>query len=276
MPTVKTAHLPNGLTLPYVQQGPGSGVPIVLLHAYADSWRSFDRVLSYLPSSVHAFAVTQRGHGDADRPASGYGVGDFAADLAAFMDTVALERAVLVASSSASFTVQSFAVAHPQRTLGIVLTGAPWSLRDNPAADEFFDAVSALSDPVDPVFVRDFVHATASGAIPPAFLEMMTIESCKLPARVWKATLEGLLQTDPAAGAATITAPTLILWGDCDPIVPRGDQEALAAAIPGSRLVIYAGTGHMVHWEDPERFATDVVALAQRVRPDLRSTHDPQ
>lgn len=58
--------------------------------------------------------------------------------------------------------------------------------------------------------------------------------------------------------------------------MPRSDQEALAAAIPGSQLVIYADTGHMVHWEHPERVATDVVALAQRVRPDVLSAHDPQ
>ena len=51
--------------------------------------------------------------------------------------------------------------------------------------------------------------------------------------------------------------------------VPRSDGQALAAAIPDSRLVTYADTGHMVHWEDPERVAADVVALAERVRPRL-------
>ena len=49
-------------------------------------------------------------------------------------------------------------------------------------------------------------------------------------------------------------------------MLPRSDGEALAAAIPDCRLVTYAGTGHMVHWEDPERVAADVVALAERVR----------
>ena len=43
-------------------------------------------------------------------------------------------------------------------------------------------------------------------------------------------------------------------------------QEELTAAIPDSRFVPYAGTGHMVHWEDPERVAAEVVALAERVK----------
>jgi pimeloyl-ACP methyl ester carboxylesterase len=51
--------------LPYV--GSPSGVPAAFLQGFLDSWRSFECVLPCLPQSIHAFAVTQRGHGDADR-----------------------------------------------------------------------------------------------------------------------------------------------------------------------------------------------------------------
>ena len=70
----------------------------------------------------------------------------------------------------------------------------------------------------------------------------MVGECLKVPAHVWKATLQGLLEAVPPTEIATITAPTLILWGDRDEFLPRSDQEALAAAIAGSRLVIYEGT----------------------------------
>ncbi|MGH2950400.1 MAG: alpha/beta fold hydrolase [Solirubrobacteraceae bacterium] len=119
---VETAALANGLKLPYVEQGDPSGVPVVFLHAFADSWRSFERVLPCLPRSIRAFAVTQRGHGDADRPASGYGVEQFTADVSAFMDTVGLEAAVIVAIASAGLTAQRFGVEHPRRTLGWCLS----------------------------------------------------------------------------------------------------------------------------------------------------------
>ncbi|MDQ3675389.1 MAG: alpha/beta hydrolase [Actinomycetota bacterium] len=271
---IKAAALPNGLELPYVEQGDPSGVPVVFLHAFADSWHSFERVLPHLPRSIHAFAVTQRGHGDADRPASGYGVKEFTEDVVAFMDVVGLEAAVIVASSSASISVQRFAADHPMRTLGLVFIGAPRSLRDKPAVARFFDAVCELSDPIEAAFVQEFVEATVSRPLPPAFLETVIAENLKVPARVWRATLEGLLEAVPATETATITAPTLILWGDRDGFLPRSDQEALAAAIPGSRLVIFEGTGHVVHWEEPERVAADVVALAERVRPNWRRSAD--
>jgi pimeloyl-ACP methyl ester carboxylesterase len=190
------------------------------------------------------------------------------------MEAVGLEAAVMVASSSAGLTVQRFAAEHPQRALGLVFVGAPRSLRGKPAVAEFFDAVRQLSDPIDPAFVREFVEATVSRPVPPAFLETVIAENLKVPARVWKATLAGLLEAVPATETATITAPTLILWGDRDGFLPRSDQEALAAAIPGSRLVVYEDTGHAVHWEQPERVAADVVALAERVRPNPRDRAD--
>jgi non-heme chloroperoxidase len=62
---IESAALANGLKLRYLEQGDPSGVAVVLLHAFADSWRSFERLLPCLPRSIRAFTVTQRGHGDA-------------------------------------------------------------------------------------------------------------------------------------------------------------------------------------------------------------------
>ena len=66
----KSARLSNGLKLSYVVQGDQSGAPVVFLHAYADSWFSYSRVLSLLPPEYRAFAPDQRGHGDTRRSTS--------------------------------------------------------------------------------------------------------------------------------------------------------------------------------------------------------------
>jgi pimeloyl-ACP methyl ester carboxylesterase len=64
-----------------------------------------------------------------------------------------------------------------------------------------------------------------------------------------------------------ITAPTLIVWGDQDAFCPRRDQDLLIAAIADSRLLIYPGAGHDPQWEEPERFAHDVVTfIAQQLK----------
>jgi pimeloyl-ACP methyl ester carboxylesterase len=249
-----------------VDAGARDGPAVVFLHGYADSWRSFERVLGHLPPWLRAIVPTQRGHGDAPKPERAYGVADFARDLVLLLDALELERATLVASSSAGFTAQKLALDRPERVDALVLLGTPWSLAERAASTGFPAAVAELRDPVDPAFVRDFVVGTSSERVPGDVLEEMIAESAKLPAHVWKQTLAGLLAAQPPPAGA-IRTPALVVWGDRDAIIPREDPERLCAAIPGSRLLVYAGAGHAVHWEEPERVASDVVSLVAALQP---------
>ena len=83
-----------------------------------------------------------------------------------------------------------------------------------------------------------------------------------MPSYVWREALAGLVSARPPTDMATITAPTLIVWGARDELLTREDQQALAAAIPASRLIVYQDTGHLVLWEQPERVASDLMAFA--------------
>jgi non-heme chloroperoxidase len=256
--TFGTVQLPNRVVLPYAVQG-SSGIPLLLVHAVGDSWRSFERVLDHLPASVHAFAVTLRGHGDASRPESGYRSSDFAGDLVGFLDATGVKAAVIVGGSSGGLVAQRFSIDHPDRTSGLVLLGSPLSLGNKPAARELLDeTLSKLADPIDPGFVRAFVAGTIVRPVPEAFLEAMVQESLKVPAHVWKATGEGLLQDDFSGELGSIHVPTLVVWGDCDTILPRHEQESMASRIPNARLVVYPRAGHAFYWEDPARVARDL------------------
>jgi pimeloyl-ACP methyl ester carboxylesterase len=263
---IRSVTLPNQVTLPYVEQGDLTGVPVLLLHGVTDSWHSFERVLPHLPESIRAFALTQRGHGDASRPGAGYRFHDFAADLAAFMDVLHLEAAVIAGHSMGSCVAQRFAIDYPERALGLVLIGSFATLRDNPGVRELWDStISKLTDPVDPGFVREFQESTLAQPVPQAFFETIVRESLKVPARVWRAAFEGFLVNDCSEELTKIKAPTLIVWGDQDAICPRREQETLAAAIAGTQLVVYPGAGHAPHWEDPAHFAADLVAFTDHL-----------
>ncbi len=262
---IQSAALSTGVTLPYVEQGDPAGVPVVLLHGYSDSWCSWELLLRELPDDVHAFAITQRGHGDADRPADGYQPHDLANDTVAFMDAVGIQAAIIVGHSGGSYTAQRLAIDHPDRTLGLVLIGALRTFQDNAAAKKLWDAVSNLTDPVDPEFVRAFQNSTATRTVPAEFLEAVIADSQKLPARVWKAALRGLLEAAPPTATGRIAAPALILWGASDQFAPHGDQDALAAAIEDVRTVVYDDTGHAPHWERPEQVAAELAAFSASV-----------
>lgn len=263
---VESVELPNQLRLPYAEQGDPSGAPVLFLHGFADSWRSFELVLPHLPESIHAFALTQRGHGDASRPAAGYGVQDFAADVAAFQDAMHLRTAVIVGHSMGSGVALRFAIDHAERTMGLVLVGASPTMGATAAARAFWDStLSKLTDPVDPALVRGMTESALAQPVPRTFVDAAVRESLKVPALVWKAAFESRwrLEGDYSAELTEITAPTLIVWGDQDARYARGEQKALAAAIAGSRLLVYHGAGHLLHWEEPQRFASDLLVFVQ-------------
>jgi non-heme chloroperoxidase len=262
-PGVHSIDLATGATLQYVEQGDPSGVPVLLLHGGTDSWHSFEPVLPYLPASIHAFALTQRGHGDASRPPTGYRYTDFAADLAAFMDVTDLESAVIVGHSMGRAIAQRFAIDRPQRTLGLVLIGAFAGEAENPVIVEVQGAVSMLTDPLDPDFVREFQVSTLAQSVPSAFLETVVQESLKVPAWVWRAAFAALREDDVAAELGKIDVATLVVSGDRDGFASIDEVEVRTRAIPGARLEVYHGAGHGLHWEEPARFAADLVAFTQ-------------
>ena len=264
MPAVKTAELRGGLKLPYVEQGDPTGVPVILLHGVTDCWRSFEPMLCHLPASIRAFAVTQRGHGDADRPVS-YRTRDFAADVAAFADVLGLRRVVVVGHSMGSTNAQRFAIDRPERLLGLVLAASFARYRGNAAIQELCDITAGMTDPIDPRFVREFQEGTVAQPVAPGLIDVMVRESLKVPARVWRAAFAAFLDDDVADDLGKIKAPTLILWGTRDALCSRSDEDALLAAIPGARLVAYENAGHALHWEEPARFAADVVAFVQKL-----------
>jgi pimeloyl-ACP methyl ester carboxylesterase len=260
---VHRAVLGAGLELPYVEQGDHDGVPVVLLHAWLDSSRCFEQVMAALPERIRAFAFDQRGHGDASKPADGYGLRDFADDVGEFMDAVGLEAAVVAGASSGGYVAQRFAVDHPGRILGLALLGSPRSLRGPRPA--FADVVATLEDPIDAAFVRELNEGMVGREVSEAVMEALCEENLKVPARVWRDAFEGLLAAEPPLDTGEISAPTRVVWGARDSLLPRADQETMAAEIPGARLLIYADVGHLPIVEAPGRVAADLTALCDAV-----------
>ena len=252
------------MSVPYVSAGPAAAAPVVLLHAWGESRRSFDRLLPLLPRTIHAVAMDLRGHGDADKPAAGYSLAEVAADVAAFMDAAGVPSAVLLGSSSGGYVAQQVAVTSPHRVTGLVLVGSPRSLQGRPP---FADEIDQLTDPVDAAWVRKtLTWFPRFRQVPQWYIDGRVQDGVRMPSHVWREALAGLVSARPPTDVATIMAPTLIVWGARDELLTREHQQALAAAIPASRLIVYEDTGHLVLWEQPERVASDLTAFVASLR----------
>lgn len=262
----KMITLPSGVRLEYAEQGSASGIPVIFLHGYTDSWQSFNQVLPLLPESIHAYSVSQRGHGDSDRPKKGYNPGDFALDLADFMQELQIGPAIIVGHSMGATVAQRFALDYPYMIKALVLISSFASFKTNPGISELQGIIAKIEDPIDSGFVYEFQKSTLFRPLEPAVLRTYVHESLKVPADVWKAAAEESLSVDYSKELEELNIPVLIIWGDKDSFCPESDQHILAKAIKRSTLIIYNGVGHAIHWEDPERFTKDMLGFIDKIK----------
>jgi non-heme chloroperoxidase len=257
-------RIATGVRLHYAEQGDREGEAIIFIHAYADSWFSFSRVLNLLSPQYHAFAPDKRGHGQSDRPRCCYAADDLVADIVAFMDAVGLEVAALVGHSSGGMIAQRAALTHPDRVSHLVMIDSAATLLTNEVVVRAADEIRALRDPISPNFIREFQEGAIFRSVPEEFMSGLVSESLKVPARVWRDYYDGVVLTiDHSTRLREITAPTLVVLGERDSMFTVEEQARLVEAIPDATLKVYPQTGHSPNWERPEWLARDLEAFIE-------------
>lgn len=190
---------------------------------------------------------------------------DFAGDVVLLLDQLGIDEAVLAGHSGSCLVARRVAIDHPARVAGLVLEASPLTLCGDPGLNRFVESVvSGLRDPIDPAFARSFVADTSSDQLAPELRDDLVGELLKVPARVWREMFAALADDDDQAEIGGIAAPTLLVWGDADGLVGRGQQDVLVERLRNAELVVYPGAGHTPRWEDPTRFATDVATFVAR------------
>ena len=260
-PRFADIKLSTGVRLHYAEQGPAQGTPMILLHGYSDSWFSYSLVLSALSRETRVYALDLRGHGNSERPASGYAMSQLAADVIAFMDAKGIARATVIGHSMGGLVAQQVALTAPRRVSALVLMGTGTTPRNFNGLDEFEKVVKGLADPVPDAFAREFQLSTIQLPVSQAFVDRAVAESLKLPARVWRELMVGLMTYEPAVALGRAGIPTLVLHGLKDPWVPAAEADSLAALVGTKRIVKYADAGHAMHWERPAAVSRDVLAF---------------
>ncbi len=270
MLTEQSIRLPDGATVRYVEQGPRDEMPLILLHGFPDSWLSYEMVLTNLPSTIRAIALSQRGFGNSDKPDDGYHPRDLAVDLLNFMKLRRIPRAVLVGHSMGALVAQRFAIDFPELVAGLALIGTFKTLRDSGELAELIDEIAGMADPIELDLVRAFQASTLAQPVLDAFFQTVVTEGARLPLSIWRAALREIAAYDDSAELPRIAAPTILFWGERDNFSTYEQQQDLASQIPGAELRVYAGAGHSLHWEEPRRFATDLANFARALEHSVR------
>jgi pimeloyl-ACP methyl ester carboxylesterase len=257
----------NGLCLHYLDWG-GAGPPIVLLHGLRDQAHEWDPIAPALTSLGRVLALDQRGHGESDAPARGYAPDDFAADVAAFCDALALDRPVVVGHSLGGRVAYHFAAAHPDRLRALVLVdiGATSAPETTPAMVDFITRNAGPFASPD-----DALRALLGGRLLPnkgtAHYLRHNLRQATDGRWHWKYDLDAAIATVRAARerdawdvVARITAPTLLIRGGRSDVLSADEAVRLRDTIPNATLVEIPGVGHLIPLAKPRELAATIVA----------------
>ncbi|MEU6745356.1 alpha/beta hydrolase [Spirillospora sp. NPDC046719] len=239
----------NGTRLYY--QDLGAGRPLVFLHGWGTSGRVWDAQAADLMTGHRVITVDWRGCGRADRPATGYTIADVTRDILEFIDVLALEQPVLIGSSIAgAFTIEA-ALAAPDRIGAIIPVDAGVhhfsGMRE--AMDELLMDLRADRAGTLAEFVPHWYRPGASAAVIDWTVRQL-LDSTFLIDRL----VVDQAGYDPRARLGQVRVPTHFLHGELDTEVPLRVPEECASLIPGARLTVIEGAGHMSQQDQAERF----------------------
>ncbi len=275
---IKTHHLMRG----------NRGRELVLIHGFGSSTYTWRRNLDALAARYRVHALDVKGFGLSAKPKDGqYHVSAYTEHLLGYLDTMKLEKPVLVGSSMGGEVAVRVAMLRPDRVSGLVLVDpAPVEVRGGPErADGTTKAGVNLARQalgggfqrwVGPAMLQTSLtrQAVAAGLRAsyhdPSLVTEEMIEAYYRPITIEGAreAIAAMMNPPPAKALPPLSSlelPTLILWGKFDRIVPRRVAESYVESIPQSRLVIFDRSGHLPHEEEPERFVRELTTFVDHL-----------
>ncbi len=268
---------------PYFYRTAGRGPLVVLLHGIAGSSATWEGVIARLSAKHRVIAPDLLGHGESAKPRGDYSLGAYANFIRDFLVVLGEERGTLVGHSLGGGVAMQFAYQYPERTERLVLVSSGGLGR------ELHPALRAAVLP-GAELVLPWLSVAAARSIGTAVKALGRFgfrESADL-AETWRGftaleepdarraflnTVRGIVDpggqrvsaTDRLYLAAAI--PTLIVWGQQDPLIPVSHAHRALQAMPASRLEIFAGAGHYPYLDDAERFAAVLLDFIRTTQP---------
>jgi 3-oxoadipate enol-lactonase len=232
----------------------GQGEPVLLIMGLGWASPMWHRTRPVLAERYRTIALDNRGVGRSDMPPGPYSIALMASDAASVLDAADIESTHVYGISMGGMIAQEFALQYPERVrsliLGCTAAGGPTALRAEPEVLEVLtrrdlspDASVAASNP----FIYD-------SATPPERLDEDTaIRKQWWPNPVgYMAQFQGIIAWEAYSRLPQIAAPTLVIHGETDRLIPPGNAKLVAAKIRGAKLVMIPHASHIFPTDQPE------------------------
>ncbi|MCP9273095.1 alpha/beta fold hydrolase [Mycolicibacterium arenosum] len=264
----------------------GTGPAILLIHGIGDNSTTWDVVQSKLAQRYTVIAPDLLGHGQSDKPRADYSVAAYANGMRDLLSVLDIERVTVVGHSLGGGVAMQFAYQFPQLVDRLILVGAGGVTKDVNVALRIAsmplgsEALALLRLPLILPALQLFGRVggavfgqTGLGRDIPEALRIL--EALPEPtassafARTLRAVVDwrGQVVTMLDRCYLTESVPVQLIWGECDSVIPMAHALMAHAAMPGSQLEIFEGSGHFPFRDDPERFCELVEKFIDSTEP---------
>jgi 3-oxoadipate enol-lactonase len=233
----------------------GHGVPVLLIMGFSYPSDMWYRTRPELSTHYRTIAFDNRGVGRSDVPRGPYPIKLMASDAAAVLDAAGVEAAHIFGISMGGMIAQEFALQYPARVRSLILAcTSPGGLHAvQPKANVLLALLKRAT--MSPEEARKaFIPILYDAATPPERIEEdMAVLRKWVPApAAYSAQMQGIMMWSSYGRLPQITAPTLVMHGDSDRLVPPKNGEIIAARIPGATRVVIPHAGHILGTDQPE------------------------
>jgi pimeloyl-ACP methyl ester carboxylesterase len=235
----------------------GAGAPVVLVHGLGYARWGWEPVADLLAERFEVVLLDNRGIGESDAPPGPYAVADLTGDVLGVMDAAGLERAHVVGTSLGGMVAQELALTAPERVLRLVLVcTSPGGANAVPMPEQTVRLLAEAPALEPAVALRRFVENALAPDAPEKLVERILGHRIRTaqPLEAWLAQAAAGAAFDAWSRLPDLAAPTLVLHGTADRVIDVGNADLLVERIPGARLELFPGCGHLLYWEQPARF----------------------
>ncbi len=236
----------QGARIYWDAQGQGDPVLLIMGLSYpSDMWHRTRPVLS---TNYRTIALDNRGAGRSDVPPGPYPIALMASDAAAVLDAAGVESAHLFGVSMGGMIAQEFALQYPQRVrsliLGCTAAGGPTAVRAEREATDLLMARVRMSPEQAAEAIVPFIYDASTPR--ERIEEDLAIRKAWLARpEAYMAQLQGILAWESYSRLPGVSAPTLVIHGESDRLVPSANGKLVAERIPGARFVMLRSASHI-------------------------------
>jgi len=262
----------NGTRLRYVESG--HGPPILLIHGLGASVYAWRKTIGPLADAgFHVVAFDNRGFGASAKPATGYANGDLAALVIALMDSLHFSDAVVVGHSMGGAIAGEVALRYPDRVRGLVLIDAAgYGIRE-PLVLRFASVpvvgaiATALRGRHGVERLLRFTYANPSRVTQSDVDQYYAPVAASDFGPAFRAVLREFNFTALRGRLGEVRAPTLVLWGAEDRLIPPGLGRAMATDLQRGAFALVPDAGHNVQEEAPDEVNRTLIAFLHQGLP---------